>query len=103
MSDTTIPAIGDEFEYSVLVSECEFWYEQGREDGHRHLGFKPGVGLIRECDPDNTRSCPKCFDQWEVRTSTVTDLAYYMDNSIEVRLADGARRTIVAPHGDACY
>ena len=103
MSATTIPAIGDKFEYSVLVSKADYWHRLGREDGHRSLGFKPGVGFPRECDPDGTYSCPMCYDQWGKRTSTVVSVDHYMDNSIEVRLADGTRREVTPPSGDACY
>lgn len=100
MSTTTFPAVGESFDYQVIVSKADYWFAQGRESGHRSLGFQKG----RECSPGRSnRSCPKCFDQWETRTSTVTAVVAYMDNSTEVHLADGTRRTVVAPHGDACF
>lgn len=103
MSANTIPTVGELHEYSVIVSKADFWHRRGDEKGHMFLGFKPGVGFPRECDPDNTRSCHLCYDQWEVRTSPVVSVVPYMDNSIEVRLEDGTRHNVVQPHGDVCY
>lgn len=101
MSATTIPAIGDKFEYSVLASKADWRYKHSiTEPGHQFIGGTLGG---RECDPEGTYSCPMCYDQWEKRTSTVVSVDHYMDNSIEVTLADGARREVVAPHGDRCY
>lgn len=107
-----IPAVGDEFSYSVIVSRGQrsagsSW----APEGHRELGRimvdtpqgRKIKGYARECDPQADRSCPVCYDQWETRTSTVVKVQYWMDNSIEVVLADGARRQVEAPHGDVCF
>ncbi|WNM68739.1 hypothetical protein SEA_SOOS_9 [Gordonia phage Soos] len=112
MSTSTIPAVGDSFDYQVIASTAEFWHSKGNQPGHRGTGpvfvIKPNgdrkiKGYGRECDPNADRTCALCFDQWETRTSTVTSVASFMDNSIEVYLADGTRRMVVAPHGDACF
>lgn len=110
---STVPAVGDEFSYSVLVSEASFWHQRGNESGHKKLGpvwtapagspDRKLRGWARECDPHAERTCTLCFDQWETRTSRVVSVDYYMDNSVEVTLEDGARRTVIAPHGDACF
>ncbi|UDL15194.1 hypothetical protein SEA_PONS_34 [Gordonia phage Pons] len=100
MSNTHIPAIGDDFSYEVIVSHADYWFKQGREAGHRSLGLNKG----RECSPGlRNRTCTKCFDQWETRTAKVVDVQMFMDNSTEVVLDNGVRRTVVAPHGDACF
>lgn len=49
------------------------------------------------------RACTECFDQYEPRTSTVVKIVPWMDNSVEIVLADGHWHEIVAPHGDACF
>lgn len=106
MSATTIPTIGDTYEYTHLTSRADHWYATGRADGHRYLNTgQPKRGLLhpRECDPHSTGKCAKCYDQWEDRESAVTNVVRYMDNSIEVHLADGTRHEVVSPHGDACY
>lgn len=110
MSSTTIPATGDTFTYDVIVSNREWGYggtSGFTPAGHRTTrNIKTETGHIRhtrECDPEGKRACPKCFDQWETRTSTVVGVQHWMDNSIEVTLADGTRRTVVAPHGDVCF
>ena len=110
MSTATIPAIGDTYTYDVIVSEREWGYggtSGFSPAGHRDTGYiKTETGHLRftrECDPKGERACPKCFDQWKKRTSTVVSVQHYMDNSTEVVLADGTRHTAVAPHGDACF
>lgn len=100
MSTTTIPNVGDLFEYDVIVSKADWQHKNSiTMPGHYFVGYTHR----RECDPDNTRSCALCYDQWEVRTSVVTEVIPYMDNSIEVRCEDGTRRNVVQPHGDVCY
>lgn len=108
----TYPAVGDEFTYSVIVSRKKNdTFSPWAPEGHRSLGTvwvdtpegRKIKGYARECDPQAERSCPDCYDQWEQRTSTVVRVQYWMDNSIDVVLADGETRTVVAPHGDACF
>lgn len=102
MSTTTTTAltIGSEYSYSTIVSHADFWFAKGSEKGHRSLGFRKG----RECSPGNgNRSCTKCYDQWEDHTSTIVAIQHYMDNSVEVTLADGTTHTAVMPHGDVCF
>lgn len=101
MSKTqTIPAIGDEYTYEVIVSHADYWFAKGREAGHKILGFQKG----RECSPGRgNRSCPKCYDQWEERTSRIVDVQRFMDNSTELVLEDGKRVMYVQPHGDVCF
>ena len=110
MTTTTLPAVGDTFEYDVIVSKREWGYggmSAFSPAGHRATAAIPTetghLRPTRQCDPKGKRVCPKCFDQWEKRTSTVASVTFYMDNSIEVVLEDGTRRNVVAPHGDACF
>ncbi len=107
MNTTTIPAVGDTFTYATIVTKADYWYSQGKEAGHRRNGhIKTDTGdmrFTRECDPRGERACPKCFNQWQIRTSTVTDVRYFADNSSEVTLADGTRRTVDGPSGDVCF
>lgn len=113
MSVSTLPAVGDEFTYGVIVSAAsKNWLQDcWAPEGHRELGYlwvdtprgRKIKGFARQCDPNADRVCPVCFDQWETRTSTVVEVRHWMDNSIEVILEDGARRQVVAPHGDACF
>lgn len=106
MSAATIPAIGDTYKCTHLASHADRWYATGRADGHRYLNTgQPKRGLLspRECDPHATGGCVKCYDQREDRESTVSTLAYYMDNSVEVWLEDGTCHEVIAPHGDRCY
>lgn len=108
-----IPAVGDEFSYSVIVSEKKYGHNgmTWRPEGHRELGRvmvdtpegRKIKGWARECDPTADRVCPDCFDQWETRTSTVVEVRYWMDNSVDVILANGEFRTVVVPHGDVCF
>lgn len=100
MSATTIPAVGDLHEYDVVVSEADWRHKNSiTMPGHYYIG----TAHRRECDPEGTHSCPLCHDQWEVRTSVVTEVVQYMDNSTEVHCADGTRHTVAHPHGDVCY
>lgn len=112
MSSTTIPAIGDTFTYDVIVSSASRPQDHswpgnyGVAGEHKRGWFKDADGkayVTHGCDLDRKRACPECFDQWETRTSTVVGVQHWMDNSIEVALADGVTRTVVAPHGDACF
>lgn len=106
MSASTIPAIGDTYKYAHLASRAARYYMTGQASGHRFIDTgQPKRGLLspRECDPHATGGCVKCYDQWEDRKSTVTNVVRYMDNSTEVHLADGTRHEVVPPHGDACY
>lgn len=102
MSTTTTATltVGTEYSYSVTTSHADFWFAQGREAGHRSLGYLKG----RECSPGkNNRSCPKCYDQRETRSSEIVAVQHYMDNSTEVTLADGTTHLAVAPSGDICF
>jgi len=109
---STIPAVGDTFEYKVIVSRAtrsrdHSWPgHAGVVGDHKRGWFKDANGkayVTHGCDLDRKQACTECFDQWETRTSTVVDVQHWMDNSVEVVLADGTRRTVVAPHGDACF
>ncbi|QGJ95986.1 hypothetical protein PBI_YARN_29 [Gordonia phage Yarn] len=100
MSNTSFPRVGDDFTYEVIVSEADYWFAKGNKPGHKILGFQKG----RECSPGKRNySCPKCYDQWEERTAKIVDVQRFMDNSIEVVLENGVRRTVVPPHGDVCF
>jgi hypothetical protein len=112
MSTITIPAIGDSFAYEVIVSHASLPQDHSWPGNHGVVGehkrgwFKDANGksyVAHGCDLDRKRACAECFDQWQTRTSTVVSVQHYMDNSIEVVLADGTRRTVVAPNGDACF
>lgn len=106
------PRVGDEFTYDVIVSRATRPQDHSWPGTHGVVGehkrgwFKDENGkpyVTHGCDLDRKRACPECFDQRERRTSTVVRVDHWMDNSIEVVLADGARRQVVAPHGDACF
>lgn len=54
-----------------------------------------------ECRP--MCQCGTCNGVTTHHTSTVESVISYMDNSIEVKLADGHTHMLVAPHGDVCF
>lgn len=54
-----------------------------------------------ECRP--TCKCGTCNGTTTKHTSTVKRVQNYMDNSVEVVLADGHNHMLIAPHGDACF
>lgn len=54
-----------------------------------------------ECRP--MCQCGTCNGVTTHHTSTVESVIPYMDNSIEVKLADGHTHMLVAPHGDVCF
>ena len=72
MSTTTLPAIGDSFTYSALVSRAKnsgtsAWAPAGhREKGRVWVDTPDGrkiKGWARECDLNADRTCPDCYDR----------------------------------------
>lgn len=99
---TTIPAVGDEITYTQLSNyhpnpPCRYAYYAGQP-----IPFADGATYVKRV---NGCACPDGAHQYrtETRTSTVAEVIYWMDNSIELVLADGHREQVVAPHGDACF
>jgi hypothetical protein len=78
--------------------------------GDRHLFPVHSGYVLSQCRPAPCRYCCICGScngtSSEVEAE-VTEVIYWMDNSIEVvGLADDGRyyrQTMVAPHGDRCY
>lgn len=109
---STIPAVGDTYSYRVAITRATRTRDQewpgnhGTVGEHRRGWFKDNTGkpyVALGCDLDNKGACPECFDQYETRTSAVAKVQHWMDNSVEVTLADGTTHMAVWPHGDACY
>jgi hypothetical protein len=80
--------------------------------GDRHLfpvhsGYIPLQSRPRDCQRTYTCVCGTCDGTSSEVEAEVTEVIYWMDNSIEVvGLADDGRyyrQTMVAPHGDRCY
>lgn len=65
------------------------------------VGYKMIQNRPFECRP--TCKCGTCNGVTTHHTSTVESVISYMDNSVEVKLADGHNHMLVVPHGDVCF
>lgn len=75
---------------------------EGTEVAYSKLvGYKMIQNRPFECRP--ICKCGTCNGTTTKHTSTVKRVQNYMDNSVEVKLADGHNHMLVAPHGDVCF